>query len=152
MSLPDFLLFNQHVTIRSEQNPKSPLVKNINSTDRIELNYDESVFTIEYLGINYSSPERIQYAYFLKGVDTEWNKVGSMRSVTYRNLKPRQLLLYGDGLFSFGKFRQRQCTYIIYPRETTFLANVVGLYHLFCPVINHIVHVLEHCYDENQSP
>lgn len=84
----DFLLFNQHVTIRSEQNPKSPLVKNINSTDRIELNYDESVFTIEYLGINYSSPERIQYAYFLKGVDTEWNKVGSMRSVTYRNLKP----------------------------------------------------------------
>ena len=64
----------------------------------------------------------------------------------------RQLVLYGDGLFSFGKFRQRQCTYIIYPRETTFLANVVGLYHLFCPVINHIVHVLEHCYDENQSP
>ena len=64
----------------------------------------------------------------------------------------RQLLLYGDGLFSFGKFRQRQCTHIIYPRETTFLANVVGLYHLFCPVINHIVHVLEHCYDENQSP
>ena len=84
----DFLLFNQHVAIWSEQNPDSPLVKNINSTDRIELNYDESVFTIEYLGINYSSPERIQYAYFLKGVDTEWNKVGTMRSVTYRNLKP----------------------------------------------------------------
>lgn len=86
--LTDFLLFNQPVAIRSEQNPKSPLIKNINSTDRIELNYDESVFTIEYLGINYSSPKRIQYAYFLKGVDTEWNKVGTMRSVTYRNLKP----------------------------------------------------------------
>ncbi|WP_455584036.1 hybrid sensor histidine kinase/response regulator transcription factor [Bacteroides sp.] len=84
----DFLLFNQPVGIRSEQNPASPLIKDINSTDRIELNYDESVFTIEYLGINYSSPERIRYAYFLKGVDTEWNKVGSMRSVTYRNLKP----------------------------------------------------------------
>lgn len=86
--LTDFLLFNQPVAIRSEQNPKSPLIKNINSTDRIELNYDESVFTIEYLGINYSSPERIQYAYFLKGVDAEWNKVGTMRSVTYRNLSP----------------------------------------------------------------
>lgn len=86
--LTDFLLFNQPVAIRSEHNPKSPLIKNINSTDRIELNYDESVFTIEYLGINYSSPELIQYAYFLKGVDTEWNKVGTMRSVTYRNLSP----------------------------------------------------------------
>lgn len=84
----DFRLFNQPVAIRSEQNPNTPLIKNINFADRIELNYDESVFTIEYLGINYSSPERIQYAYFMKGVDTEWNKVGSMRSVTYRNLQP----------------------------------------------------------------
>lgn len=88
VTFTDFLLFNQSVAIRSEENMDSPLEVNINSTDRLVLDYDDSVFTIEYLGINFSAPEHVRYAYFLKGVDSKWNHVGQMRSVTYRNLSP----------------------------------------------------------------
>lgn len=83
-----FSLFNQPVNVRTKGNPNSPLTKEINSTDEITLKYNESVFTIDYLGINYSSPEKIEYAYMLEGLDKDWNRVKNKRSVTYQNLKP----------------------------------------------------------------
>lgn len=84
----DFALFNQPVNVRTDENPDSPLIRDINSVNEIRLKYHESVFTIDYLGINYSSPERIEYAYILEDADKKWNFVNNKRSVTYRNLSP----------------------------------------------------------------
>ena len=81
----DFKLFNKSV-IPLEKD--SPLSKVISQTKKITLNYDQSVFTIDFVGVNYSFPAKNEYAYYLEGFEDSWNYVGNKRSATYTNLAP----------------------------------------------------------------
>lgn len=83
--LSEFRLFNEKVLPTQED---SPLKKVISETDSIVLNHGQSVFTIEYSGINYTRPEKNEYAYYLEGYEESWNYVGKKRSATYTNLDP----------------------------------------------------------------
>lgn len=81
--LTGFKLFNEEVAINKN---KSPLKKVISETDSITLTYKQSVFTIEYSALNYTRPEKNQYAYYLEGLENSWNYVGGLRTATYTNL------------------------------------------------------------------
>lgn len=83
-------LFNKDVIPNNE---KSPLIKVMTETKSLVLNHKQSVFTIEYTGINNTRPEKNQYAYYLEGLEESWNFVGNLRSATYTNLD------YGDYTF-----------------------------------------------------
>ncbi|WP_282132646.1 two-component regulator propeller domain-containing protein [Cellulophaga baltica] len=85
MYLTGFKLFNKDV-IPGAAN--SPLDKIISETETIELTHNQSVFTIEYTGINYTRAEKNTYAYYLEGFEDTWNYVGTSRSATYTNLDP----------------------------------------------------------------
>lgn len=90
LHLTGFKLFNKEVIPKAKG---SPLDKLISETDNLILNHKQSVFTIEYTGINYTRPEKNQYAYYLKGLEESWNYVGNLKSATYTNLD------YGDYTF-----------------------------------------------------
>jgi signal transduction histidine kinase/ligand-binding sensor domain-containing protein/CheY-like chemotaxis protein len=79
-----FQLFNKKVQIGEN----SVLKKSISETKTIELKYNQSVFTIEYSGLNFTLPEMNSYAYKLEGFEKDWNYVGSQRKATYTNLNP----------------------------------------------------------------
>ncbi|MCD0469977.1 two-component regulator propeller domain-containing protein [Flavobacterium sp. JAS] len=81
----DFKLFNKSVKPNEDS---SPLTKVIAQTNEIVLNYTQSVFTIEYVGINYNYSKKNQYAYYLQGFEKDWNYVGNNRTATYTNLAP----------------------------------------------------------------
>ncbi|WP_147676111.1 hybrid sensor histidine kinase/response regulator transcription factor [Algibacter pacificus] len=81
----DFKLFNKSV---KPNDKNSPLSKSITYTKNITLNSNQSVFTIDYIGLNYTRPEKNKYAYFMEGVDPEWNFVGPSKNATYTNLSP----------------------------------------------------------------
>jgi signal transduction histidine kinase/ligand-binding sensor domain-containing protein/ActR/RegA family two-component response regulator len=66
----------------------SILRQNILMTNRIRLTHKQSVFTIKYSGLDYTTPEKNQFAYMLEGFDDDWNYVGNQREATYMNLKP----------------------------------------------------------------
>lgn len=98
----NFQLFNKPVAIGE---PGSPLTRHIGSTDEITLSHKQSVFTIEFAALNFTMPEKNQYAYQLEGFDTGWNKVGSDRKATYTNLDPgtytfRVIASNNDGLWN----------------------------------------------------
>lgn len=86
------LIFNEQVTPLENRQRYSPLKKNITLADKIELKYDMSIFTLEFMGVNYSSNQKIQYAYFLEGSDKKWNNLGNQNSVTFRNLEPGEYI------------------------------------------------------------
>lgn len=81
----DLKLFNKSV---GPLEKNSPLIKVIAQTKKILLKHDQSVFTIDFIGINYSFPARNEFAYYLEGFEDSWNYVGSKRSATYTNLAP----------------------------------------------------------------
>jgi signal transduction histidine kinase/ligand-binding sensor domain-containing protein/DNA-binding response OmpR family regulator len=78
-----FKLFNKEVDVQS---PDSPLKKHISSSTEITLTHKQSVFSVEYVALNYASPEKNQYAYRLEGFEYTWNEVGTKREATYTNL------------------------------------------------------------------
>ncbi|WP_339714026.1 two-component regulator propeller domain-containing protein [uncultured Kriegella sp.] len=81
----DFKLFNKSVVPNQEL---SPLKKVIGQTESLTLKHHQSVFTIEYAGMNLTRPKKNQYAFYLEGFENKWNYVGETRSATYTNLPP----------------------------------------------------------------
>ncbi len=56
--------------------------------DKVKLKYDQSSFTIEFAGVGYHTPAKLQYAYRLKGLDKEWTFAKNERRATYTNIPP----------------------------------------------------------------
>jgi ligand-binding sensor domain-containing protein/signal transduction histidine kinase len=75
-------IFNQPVAIGKD----ALLQQHITQTREITLSYKESVFTLEFAALNYTQPEKNQYAYQLEGFDPDWNNIGTRRTATYTNL------------------------------------------------------------------
>jgi len=82
------MIYNEVITPSENKHKNSPLKENISLADKIVLNYNQSVFTIEFVGVNYNANQKIQYAYFLEGSDKKWNHLGNQNNVTFRNLLP----------------------------------------------------------------
>lgn len=83
--ITDFRIFNKPVPVGGED---SPLSKHISETQNLNLSYKHSVFSFEFVALNYILPEKNQYAYMMEGFDADWNYVGGIRSATYTNLDP----------------------------------------------------------------
>lgn len=58
----------------------------IHEIKRIVLPYDKSMFSVEFAALEYSFPQKIQYAYYLRGWDKTWNDTSSLRTVSYSRL------------------------------------------------------------------
>ena len=82
--ITDFQLFNKSVLPSAD----GPLKENLNTASTITLGYDQSVFSIDFVALNYSYSWKNQYAYRLVGFDKKWNYVGTQRRATYTNLNP----------------------------------------------------------------
>ena len=80
----DLQVFNKSVKVGNN----SPLKVPLQSAKDIVLNYSQSVFSIEYVALNYTHTEKNNYAYKLDGFDKRWNYVGAQRKATYTNLSP----------------------------------------------------------------
>ncbi len=83
LALINLQLFNKNVKIGEEG---SPLKQALSETKSLTLKYNQSVFSIEYAGLDYRNPERLEYAFILEGFEKEWNYVRNQRKATYTNL------------------------------------------------------------------
>jgi signal transduction histidine kinase/ligand-binding sensor domain-containing protein/CheY-like chemotaxis protein len=105
-----FQVFNKDLLIARNDKDPSPLKRSITETREITLPYYNSVISLEFASLNYSSPEKRQYAYMLKGFDQGWNYVGSKRIATYTNLDPGEYTFAVRGLDYEGKWSPRMAT------------------------------------------
>lgn len=81
------IIFN-HLFIREHEiiAGKSPLLEtSINETSNLILSHSNNSFSINYVALDMKYPNKIQYAYRLKGFDN-WNYVGDDRTATYTNI------------------------------------------------------------------
>ncbi len=100
--LTELKLFNKTVIPGEED---GPLTSVLGETKAITLNYLQSVFTIEYTGISLTHSEKNQFAYYLEGLENDWNYVGDKRSASYTSLKSGDYVFHlkaanNDGLWN----------------------------------------------------
>jgi signal transduction histidine kinase/DNA-binding response OmpR family regulator len=93
----DLKIANQSVAIGEEGILDAP----INMQDHIHLKYQHKVITIEFVGLNFAAPGKTQYAYYLEGLENDWNYMGHLMTATYTNLSPGNYIFhvkaaYGD--------------------------------------------------------
>jgi ligand-binding sensor domain-containing protein/signal transduction histidine kinase len=84
----------------------------------IELSYSQNFFSFEFVALNFTSPEKNQYAYMLVGFDSDWHYVSAQqRYASYSNLDPGEYLLKVKGSNNDGFWNEEgaSVTIIINP-------------------------------------
>ena len=66
----------------------SPLKKDINETDRLELTYRQNTFSLDVISINYDYPSNILYSWKIDGFHKEWSRPSLDNRIIVRNLPP----------------------------------------------------------------
>jgi signal transduction histidine kinase/ligand-binding sensor domain-containing protein/DNA-binding response OmpR family regulator len=109
--MPEVVLTNLRVFDKSPQpgeviNNRVLLKSAISEATDITLKYHENIFSLEFAALNYSNPEKNQYAYKLEGFNNDWLTTdGSHRTITYTNLDPGKYIFRvkasnGDGVWN----------------------------------------------------
>ncbi|WP_337966149.1 two-component regulator propeller domain-containing protein [uncultured Flavobacterium sp.] len=81
--LTDFYVNNQPI----EEN-KTDLISewDSNKVKVVNLPFDQTTLSLEFVALDYNNADKINYAYFLEGWDEQWNFVGQARKANYSRL------------------------------------------------------------------
>jgi signal transduction histidine kinase/ligand-binding sensor domain-containing protein len=101
--ITDIHIFNEPVYAGSEG---SPLNIHISEAKSITLNHEQSVLTFFFNVMDFTIPEKNQYAYMLEGFDKDWVYSGNKREVTYTNLNPDKYTLHVKGANNDGVWNE----------------------------------------------
>jgi signal transduction histidine kinase/ligand-binding sensor domain-containing protein len=90
-SVPEVTLTNFYINnqlIRPDAtDEQAVLVKTLNHTASVMLNYDETNFAFDFAALDYSDPLKNQYAYMLAGFDKDWvPTTAKRRHANYSNI------------------------------------------------------------------
>jgi signal transduction histidine kinase/ligand-binding sensor domain-containing protein len=101
----DFKVFNKTVIPSSSE---KRLTVDIADAKSIHLSYKDAVLSIDFAALDYTNPEKNQYAYFMQGFDKDWVYAGKKREATYTNLDPGKYIFKvkatnSDGLWNGGE-------------------------------------------------
>jgi signal transduction histidine kinase/ligand-binding sensor domain-containing protein len=88
---PEQIRDNQHVppiVITAFSKFYQTIYTELPPDEELTLPYIDNFISFEFAALDYTIPEKNQYAYMLEGIDKEWIYAGSQRRVDYPNLSP----------------------------------------------------------------
>jgi ligand-binding sensor domain-containing protein/signal transduction histidine kinase/DNA-binding response OmpR family regulator len=80
-----FQVHNREISVNGKD---SLLKKSIICTKNINLNHNQSSFSIDFASLSFPSPEMTQYKYIMKGLDKGWTILKTNRKVYFTQLSP----------------------------------------------------------------
>lgn len=92
--VPRVIITNMEVFNTSVRpgNSKAIEEKDISQTKKVILSYKNSVFSFDFVALDFTAPEKNQYAYKLEGFDKDWNRAGNLHRATYTNISPGEYI------------------------------------------------------------
>jgi len=61
---------------------------NLGELDEVVLNYNENSFTVEFAALEFTNPQKNNYAYKMEGISNDWIKIGNRKFVPFFALSP----------------------------------------------------------------
>lgn len=83
------------------------LTKSITETKAFTLPWEYNVFSLEFAALDFTTPEKNQFAYKMEGFDEEWIYSGNRRFVTYTNLDPGAYIFHVRGSNNDGVWNKK---------------------------------------------
>ncbi len=135
--ITNFQIFNKDIYAGSDGILKKP----IDQTSEIILSYKQTVFSLEFVALSYSTPEKNQYAYKLEGFDKDWNYVGNQRKATYTNLPAGTYIFHVKGSNNDGAWNETgtKIKIIINPSVWLTKGFIIGYGILFVCLMIYII-------------
>ncbi|MFB9056130.1 two-component regulator propeller domain-containing protein [Mariniflexile ostreae] len=65
-----------------------PDIKYVHANEVIVLEHNQNDFSLSFVALGYSKPQKNQYSYTLEGFDSGWNFSGNTKTASYTNLNP----------------------------------------------------------------
>lgn len=59
----------------------------------LKIPFNQAVLSFHFTALEYSSPEKIRYAYYLEGWDNGWNYTDKIRAINYNNIREGSYIL-----------------------------------------------------------
>ena len=107
----------------------SPLKKDIDETDRLELAYGQNTFSLDVASINYDYPSNILYSWKIDGYHKEWSRPSQDNRILVRNLPPGSYTLQIRAISNEEKYKTyetRNIQIVITPPVWASLWAMVG--------------------------
>lgn len=116
----DFQIFNQsvrpgeqyvlpakkeHAKLVQKTRP-SPLQRSITEITDLTLSYKERVFSFEFAALDFTIPEKNQYAYMMEGFDEDWIYSGTRRFAQYTDLPAGDYIFRVKGANNDGTWNE----------------------------------------------
>ena len=121
---------------------EAQLGQSITELKEINLSYKQNFFAFEFTSLDYSNPEKNQYAYMLEGIDPDWNYCSTRRYANYTNVDGGEYTFKVKGTNSDGVWNETGTEILIHivpPFWQTLwfriimglviLGSVYGIYH-----------------------
>jgi signal transduction histidine kinase/ligand-binding sensor domain-containing protein/DNA-binding response OmpR family regulator len=81
-----------------------------NHVSSLRIPYHEAVLTVDFAALEYSSPGKINYGYFLEGWDKGWSYTSNIRTANYTNLREGNYTLHIKSTNAAGVWNTREAT------------------------------------------
>jgi len=123
-----FQVFNKELSIDG-----SILTKSITYSDQVELDYDQSTFSIDFAALAYTDYETAQYEFKLEGLDKGYTHLDKNRRVFYTKLSPGTYLFIVRAANSSGIWSKEPTKLVIVispPFWKTYLAYALYVFSL----------------------
>lgn len=101
---------------------------------QIEIPVDKASFSISYIALSYISETNNQYAYKLKGVDSDWNYVGNTKTVTYVNLPSGNYVFQIKASNNDGVWNEKGVSLNIIIPPPFWLTNTAKIFYLLITI------------------
>ena len=83
----------------------------LNESNRIELQSDQNTFTIKFAAGNYNQSERLQFKYWMEGLDDGWRNGNALdHSVTFTDMKSGEYILHVKAISAEGAISRQECS------------------------------------------
>ncbi len=81
--ITEFSLFSKVVLVGEREESGFFIEKSITETDEIILSHNERYVSFKFAALDYTNPEKNEYAYMMEGLSREWKLLGKNREVNF---------------------------------------------------------------------
>jgi signal transduction histidine kinase/ligand-binding sensor domain-containing protein/DNA-binding response OmpR family regulator len=112
----DFRIFNQSVAVGDHSGNVTILDRSLLEKPEVRLRHTDNMFSIEFIALEYTNPEKIEYRYMMEGFEHNWKSTGvNNRMITYTNLPPGNYTFKVAATDNLGKEKQIALSILILP-------------------------------------
>ncbi|MCB0519034.1 MAG: response regulator [Lewinellaceae bacterium] len=105
--ITDFKIANRSVDFKASG---SPLKESISQAKELVLTWRDNIFSFEFAALDFTGPDRNQYAYKLENFDQDWQYIGTQRTATFTNLDPGDYVFRVKGSNHDGTWNETGAT------------------------------------------